>query len=707
MVRIGLTAASAALVAVALAQQASAQDQPASSVSEVVVTGERSDTQATAATKSNTPLIETPQSISVVDRSELDLLNVTNLNEALRYTAGVSPDTRGASGSRYDLLNLRGFVPDQYLDGLKLIQSSNGYANTQIDITRLDRVEVVKGPASVLYGQASPGGIVALSSKLPTVNSFGQVEAIGGSYGYAQLDGDFGGALDPNKKLLFRIVGEAERGDTEIAHAEQQRLAISPSLSFRPDAQTNWTVLYSYQRDPKNGSYGAVPLQGSLLPNPNGRIAEDFNSTEPDYERYSRAQNAITSLFSRDLGGGWTFRQNARFLRLTTYYRSVYGDAINPDNRTVTRFADVANEGINNLTLDTQIAGAVQTGPVHHTVLIGTDYQHTSQNEAAGFGGSAAPIDVFNPVYGLPVTDSPISFNVRLNQNQTGAYAQDQLAYDRFRLMLSGRYDWVDQSQFDKIGGTTASLDKDKFTGRAGLLYLFDFGLAPYVSYSTSFEPQTSTDRNGNVLAPTEGKQAELGLKYQPGFWDTLATLSVYDLRETNVATQDPSAPQGFSIAAGEIRSRGVELEGHSHPLPNVQVNLAYTYLDNLVTKDNSGLQGARPYGVPQQTASAFGVYTWRAGLLNGFGLGGGVRYLGQSFNGVAGPGEARIPPATLFDLITTYDFSKLNPGLMGLTLDVNVRNLFDARYITSCYSTIWCWYGDRTDAQAALRYRW
>jgi iron complex outermembrane recepter protein len=466
-------------------------------------------------------------------------------------------------------------------------------------------------------------------------------------------------------------------------------------------------VLYAYQRDPKNGSYAADPQQGTLLPNPNGRIAEDFNSGEPDYERYSRTENSITSLFSRQLGAGWSVQQNTRFSHLTTFYRSVYFDGIDPDQTTISRFADFAAEGLNNLELDTHIGGPLQTGPVRHTLLAGVDYQHTAQSETAGFAGAASTLNVFNPVYGLPVTDSPPGFSVRLNQNQTGVYAQDEAALDRLRLTLSGRYDWVDQTQYDRIGNSTAELDKSKFTGRAGLLYLFDFGLAPYVSYSTSFQPQTSTDRNGDVLPPTEGKQTEVGLKYQPGVWDALATLSVYDLRETNVATQDPNAPQGFSIAAGEIRSRGVELEGHARPLPSVQVNLAYTYLDNLVAKDDSGLQGARPYGVPQQTASAFGVYTWREGVLAGLGLGGGVRYLGQSFNGVVGPGEARIPPATLFDLVATYDFSRLNPSLKGLTLDVNVRNLFDARYITACYSTIWCWYGDRTDAQAALRYRW
>lgn len=274
--------------------------------------------------------------------------------------------------------------------------------------------------------------------------------------------------------------------------------------------------------------------------------------------------------------------------------------------------------------------------------------------------------------------------------------------------MLSGRYDWVNSSQYDKTALTTANQSPGKFTGRAGLLYLFDNGLASYVSYATSFEPQTAETATGSLLAPTQGKQAEVGIKYQPKMWDTLITLSVYDLRETNVATPDPTDPSA-SIAAGEVRSRGVELEGHTKPLPGVELSGSYTYLDNMTTKSNDASDpvGTRPYGVPQETANAFGVYTWQAGILQSLGLGGGVRYLGQSFNGATGASYAKIPSATLFDLIANYDFSHVSPVLRGVTMNVNVTNIFGARYISSCYSSYWCWYGEERTAQATLRYRW
>lgn len=677
------------------------------SVSEVVVTGARTDTDASAGTKSNTPLIETPQSITVIGRDELDLRGVDSLSEALHYTAGVSPETRGDTAGRYDLINIRGFSPDQYLDGLRLIQSANGYAISQIDITGLDRIEVVKGPASVLYGEASPGGIVALTSKLPTAQSFGEVQLSGGSYGYVQGAFDLGGPIDPDGKFLFRLDGMAERSDTQIRDSESQRYVISPALTWRPDDKTSWTLLYSYQHDPKAGDYGADPIQGSLLPNANGRIPEDFYDGEPGFERFRRSQQAFTSLFTRDLGEGWTFHQNTRYMRITTSYESVYQLGFLLGSSTdLSRSVAVANEGIDNLTLDNQITGALKTGPLSHSVVVGVDFQHTGQTEVAGFGGTVAPLDAFNPAYGSPVVPPDPSFSVRLNLEQTGVYAQDQIALDRFRLMLSGRYDWVDSRQFDRLGGPASQLSQGKFTGRAGLLYLFDNGLAPYVSYSTSFQPQTAESVTGSVLPPTQGKQTEVGLKYQPHVWDTLLTFSVYDLRQTNVATADPAEP-GFSVAAGEVRSKGVELEGHTKPLPGVVLSGSYTYLDNMVTKDNTGLVGTRPYGVPQQTANLFGVYTFQSGLAQGAGLGGGVRYIGQSFNGLGGASELKTPPATVFDLIATYDFSRLNPAWKGLSLNVNVDNIFAARYVSACYSTIWCWYGAQQDARATIRYRW
>jgi iron complex outermembrane receptor protein len=682
-------------------------DSESSSLSEVVITGQHPDDVASSGTKTDTPLIETPQSVTVIDREDLDLRVVQDLNEAVHFTAGMGPDTRGNTAGRYDLQTLRGFTPDQYLDGLKLIGSANGYATPQIDLAFLDRIEVLKGPASGLYGQASPGGIVALSSKLPVLDPLAQFTISGGSYGTARGSFDSGGRLDAAGQFSYRLDGTAYYSDTQTRLVAADRFGISPALTWRPDELTSWTVLYNFQRDPKSGDYGAMPLQGSLLPNPNGRIPADFYDGEPGYERFDRTQNALTSLFTRKLGGDWTFHQNTRYMSTDTIYRSVYQLGFEPDLINLYRSVAVADESVDSLTLDNQLTGSVQSGILTHSIITGVDYQKTHQTEVAGFGGVAAALDAFDPVYGAPVTPPDISFNARLNMQQTGIYAQDQVALENWRLVLSGREDWVKSDQLDRLAGSTSRLDQSKFTGRAGLLYLFANGIAPYYSFSTSFQPQTATDRNGNVLAPTQGQQSELGVKYQPNAWNTLLTAAVYDLRQTNVATQDPSVPFGLGdIAAGEVRSRGIELEGSAHPTEALALQASYTFLDNLVVKDDSGLQGTRPYGVPRQTANAYAVYTFQDGPAGGLGLGGAVRYLGQNFNGAAGADALTIPGATVFDVLAGYDFSKVSSRVAGLMFHLDVTNLFDRRYISSCYQTLWCWYGAGRNVQASLSYR-
>ena len=710
-----VSAASAALsVAVAQAQAVpdqTAQTQVAASTAaeQVVVTGQRVETHAATGTKSDTPLVETPQSITVISQQELDERVVENLNQALRFTAGIGPETRGNTAGRYDQLTLRGFTPDEYLDGLRLVGSANGYAVPQVDIGLLDRVEIVKGPASVLYGQGSPGGIVALSSKLPSFTDSGEMALTGGSYGTVHGTFDVGGVIDSASTLSYRFDAIGDRSDTETRLSEAQRYGFSPSISWRPDDKTQWTLLYFYQHDPEAGDYGAMPLQGTLLPNPNGRIPRDFYDGEPDYERFDREQSAITSLFSRQLDENWSFHQNFRYFYTSTSYRSVYHDGFAPgDLTTIERNVAAADEGAGSYTLDNQLIGKFDTGALHHSVVAGVDYQNTHQTEFAGFGCCASPLNVFDPVYGAPVTTPAASFQARFDLDQVGLYAQDQLAWNGFRLVLSGREDWVDGDQLDLVSHADSTLSQSKFTYRAGLLYLFDNGMAPYLSYSTSFEPQLSTDKSGNILPPTLGKQTEIGLKYQPGAWDSLFTLAGYDLKETNVATGDPSTNGLTSIAAGEVESLGIEFEGAAHPFPGLDLRGSYTYLQNTVTEDDSGQIGAHPYGVPRETGSIFGTYTFQDGPAAGFGLGAGLRYIGRSYNGVAAtPGNPAltVPDTTLVDLLASYDLSKL--GLRGVSANLDVTNLFDRRYISSCYSTIWCWYGPGMDAEATLRYRW
>ena len=357
-------------------------------------------------------------------------------------------------------------------------------------------------------------------------------------------------------------------------------------------------------------------------------------------------QQAITSLFKRDLGfGDWEFRQNAPLhahrdqlsQRLSCGLLRARLQHVEPIRGAGRRRAWTP------FTIDNQIAGTLKTGAFTHTIIAGVDYQHTGQEEAAGFGGTVQPLNVFHPFYGTAVIDPAISFSARLNLQQTGVYAQDQIALGGFRLVLSGRNDWVDYAQYDRLARTTSSADPSKFTGRAGLLYLFDNGsLRPYVSYSTSFQPQTAVDKSGNVLAPTEGKQTEIGLKYQPKFWDTPAHR--LPLRSSPDQCGDLRSHDG----RGDLHRRGRgalarDRAGRLHAAPHGPRAEGQLHLPSTTWSPRTirACWVLAPTGVPQATANAFGVYTFQNGALSGMGLGGGVRYLGQNFNGVAGGAAA------------------------------------------------------------------
>lgn len=672
---------------------------------EVTIFGSRVRAASSAGTKSDSALIDTPQSISVITRDDLDQRGVESLNQALHYSTGISPDTRGGTATRYDQLKIRGFDAEQYLDGMRLIGTSY-YATPQIDVSRVDEVDVVRGPASVLYGQSSPGGLVALTSKRPTATAFGDVSLSGDTHNLAQGTFDVGGAVDAGKRVLIRLNGMASRSDGQVSRTENQRDSINPAITLRPDENTTWTILYSWQQDPKSASYGSAPPEGSVLPNPNGRLPVNFYDGDPNFEQFRRTQHAVSSLFEHRFGDNWTFQQNARFLRTEATYRSVYGTGLLPDLRHLQRSTAASDESVNALTVDSHVLGHVTTGPVRHDLLAGVDYQTAREDVRAGFGSNdVAPLDIYHPVYGLAIAMPAFTVNQRVNHNQTGIYAQDQLQLGGWHLVLSGRQDWYDLEQLTVADNSRSRLSQGHATGRAGLLYHFDSGFAPYVAYATSFEPQQAYDRTGKVLGPATGRQTETGVKYQPGVWNALVTAAVYDLSRNNVATRDPSDPSGMgSVAAGQIRSRGLELEGRAQPLPGLDVTASFSTIDNKVTRDNGGMAGTRPYGVPTRTASAWTHYTIQDGPAAGLGFGAGVRYLGHSTNGL---NTLTIASATLVDLSADYDLGRLRPDLKGAELSLSATNVADERYVSSCYYGSWCWFGAERTVQGTLRYHW
>ncbi len=679
----------------------------------IVVTGEKPNTVASSGTKSATSIVETPQSISVISAADIAGLGLQNLNQTLRFVAGVTPETRGASAEVYDQFKLRGFDAPVYLDGLRQFGSATGYAVPQVDVSRLDRVEIIKGPASVLYGQSSPGGLVAEVSKLPLDRaSYGAVSGTYGSYDLYRVDADIGGRAGDG--VLWRIYGSANGADDQQTQGQgkRERQTVSAAVTAGAGSGTSFTLLGAYSHDPFNGNYGVFPTLGTLIDNPAGKISTKFYGGEPG-DFFRREQAALTYIFNHDFGSGWALRSSGRYQYVKSRMGLVYtsGPALDPTAAAPTvysRSSYSTREQLNNWTFDNQLTGKVVTGPLTHQLLFGVDRQVAHSAGLSAFGG-ATPIDVFNPVYGTMPTpqtpfEVPASFGINsanVRQRQQGVYAQDQIAVGGLRVTLSGRQDWARQARDGQVQ------KDDKFTWRAGALYLLPFGLAPYASYSTSFEPQNAELGDGGLAQPSLGKQVEVGAKYQPAGTPILVTAAWFRIEQTNVVV---SYPDFTADQIGKVRSQGIEVEA-SAPLP-YGFNAKLAYSRQRVKKVEDVV--AANIGLPLATVGRGGISAnleWAPteGPASGFAIGGAVRHVDKTYADFYSDRVARYTPAyTVFDALLRYDLGKLSPRLANVDLGVNATNLFDKKYLTSCFTNYaWCWYGNRRTVQATIGYRW
>ncbi|WP_186291421.1 TonB-dependent siderophore receptor [Nitrospirillum viridazoti] len=668
----------------------------------IVITGQRI-VDMTAA-KTDTPLLITPQAISVIERQQIDVQNVQTVTQALRYIPGVLSEL-GGSDNRIETNQflIRGFAANEYLDGLRL--QAGTWATPQFDPYALDRIDALKGPASVLYGQASPGGLVALTSRRPSATAGGEVLFQTGSYGRVQGAGDVTGALTDDGALSYRLTGLVRDTETQVDHTKYRKWFIAPALTWQPDADTTLTLLTNYQEEPAAGFYNQIPSRGTAQPNRYGSIPTSFYGGEPDFDHMDRTQKSAGYALSHHLGGTWTVRQNLRYMHIDTDYRAVTFEALNADDRTLVRSPYVTNEALDTFAVDTQVQGEITTGALKHTLLVGVDYQNSRWDHVAAYSYGAAPtLDWMNPIYGKPVPTPTVIQNGLQSQSQTGVYAQDQIALGGLNIVLGGREDWFDSDARNRLANNSTSTLSDRtFTGRAGLVYLFDNGVAPYVNYATSFQPSTGVTFDGRQFQPTEGEQFEAGVKYQPLNFPGFVTAAVYQLTQTNVTTADP-VHVGFSSQAGEIRAKGVELDGHLTPIDGLNLQASYAYIDDEITQYTGALRGKTPPGIAKHTATVWADYAPADGALAGLTMGGGVRYVGPSFGNYAN--AYQVDGVTLVDAVLGYDFAHLSSGLAGWSVQLNASNLFDRIYVASC-GNLGCYYGIRRTFISNLRYAW
>ncbi|EOY5689687.1 ferrichrome porin FhuA [Salmonella enterica subsp. enterica] len=682
--------------------------------------------QSATATKTDTPIQKVPQSISVVTAEEMALHQPKSVKEALSYTPGVAVGTRGASNT-YDYLIIRGFAADgqsqnNYLNGLKM--QGNFYNDAVIDPYMLERAEVMRGPVSVLYGKSSPGGLLNMVSKRPTTEPLKEIQFKMGTDSLFQTDFDFSDSLDEEGVYSYRLTGLARSANAQQDRAEEQRYAIAPAFTWRPDDKTNFTFLSYFQNEPETGYYGWLPKEGTVEPLPNGkRLPTDFNEGAKN-NTYSRNEKMVGYSFDHEFNDTFTVRQNLRYAENKVSQNSVYGYGVcsDPANRDSKQCAALApadkghylarkyvvdDEKLQNFSVDTQLQSKFATGEVDHTLLTGVDFMRMRNDINAWFGydDSVPLLDLYNPVYTDfdfasrdPATSGP--YQILNKQKQTGLYVQDQAQWDKVLVTLGGRYDWADQESLNRTTGITSKRDDKQFTWRGGVNYLFDNGITPYFSYSESFEPASQTGENGKIFAPSKGKQYEAGVKYVPNDRPIVITGAVYQLTKTNNLMADP-AGSFFSVEGGEIRARGVELEAKAALSASINVVGSYTYTDAEYTTDTT-YKGNTPAQVPKHMASLWGDYTFFDGPLSGLTLGTGGRFTGSSYGDPAN--SFKVGSYTVVDALVRYDLARV--GMAGSNVALHVNNLLDREYVASCFQTYGCFWGAERQVVATATFR-
>ncbi|MBN9356273.1 MAG: TonB-dependent siderophore receptor [Herbaspirillum huttiense] len=616
--------------------------------------------------KSNTPLSQTPQSVSVVTRSMLDSQQAVSLADALENVPGVVAQQYGRRG--WDDLIIRGQVASDslYLDGLRTTASSR----VAEQLFGLQQVEVLKGPGSLLYGLVLPGGLVNMVSKRPQGNDFANVDVTVGSHDFYQTTVDMNKSLSENGKQAFRINGLISNSNDATDNVWFKNRYIAPSLSLDLGARTDFTILTSYQERSYVRQQG-LPLSGSINSNVNGVLPRSLFIGEPGARPYAANETRVGYALTHRFDDGWTLNNNVRYQQFEMSGQLVANNVLSSTGRSLTRTGtDQTYEG-QTFSIDTNVQRSFNTGFGKHEITLGTDYLN-SREDTLSYTCTVAALNVYNPVYGARL-NCPTTPNTYTSTSirDTGLYARDNIRFgERWQLLTGLRYDNVSTYSTNLRTGAHTDNPASATTGSAALMYELLRGVRPYISYATSFYPNSGTDVSGGTFKPETGKQWEAGVKFDLDEGRTSLNVAVFDLRRRNVLVSDPNNT-GFNIAVGEQRSQGGEISVTSDLRNGLSLNAGYSYTAAIVTDDGgqrSTTVGQWLDNVPRHNFTTSARYRFK-GQLAGWEWNGGVH--GQSMMRTNG---YTLPGYVLADTGVAYNAERWRAAL-------NVKNIFNTHY--------------------------
>ncbi|WP_192890739.1 TonB-dependent siderophore receptor [Vibrio bathopelagicus] len=685
------------------------------------------------ATKTDVAIGETPRAISIVTREQMDDRASISIADALQYTPSIQANYFGED-NKQDWFVIRGFKQANsglYQDGTRLY--SSGFYSWQIDPFGLERVEILRGPGSALYGQTPPGGVINVISKRPQFDGgSGQFAIEYGTDDRKQISLDVN--TEVNDKMAFRLQALGRKNGSRVDGVEAERIFIAPSLAYKFTDDTKITLLTSYQKDDSDPYLQFLPMEGTLTSNPNGKISDSTAVGNTDWETFEREQLSVGYEFEHHFNDSTYFMQNTRYSKMDINLRQMYSlgyakdyglGVYDPTDSKILRGASTEEGTSDAFNIDNRVIHTFKTGVVEHTLLAGIDYQNIdidSKDYAAdpfvadgnssigipvpgvGLVSIANPLfDVFNPSYSNNVTLLDSNFSVidesdrqttKTKNNQLGLYLQDQMMIaDKWAVQIGVRYDDSQNKTHNTTTGAKTKVDNEEWTTNFGVAYLMDSGFTPYASYAQSFNPIIQLDVNGDPAKPERGEQYEVGLKYQPRSFDGYFNIAAFEVSKENLARQ----VAGQLTQIGEVRNRGIELEAVANVTEELTLIGNVSFIDSEITEDaNSSYVGNTPSQIADQLASAWANYRFLSGPLDGLTVGAGARYVGDSY---ADNTETNVVPSyTLFDATVSY-------RIEDYKFQVAAKNLADKEYVATC--DFYCFYGDRRNVIASVTYDW
>ncbi|MBA1298498.1 TonB-dependent siderophore receptor [Pseudomonas carnis] len=652
-------------------------------------------TRSASATRTDTAIHETPQSISVVSKDVVEDLGATRLQDALDYAGGVGR-ANNFGGQGLTTFTVRGFTTGEfYRNGFPI---NRGYPNMP-DANTIERLEVLRGPATMLYGRGDPGGTFNVVSKQPLAERTVTLGSQLNDQGMKRGTLDASGPLDEEGRLAYRLNVVGEGGDTFRDHVETERYGVTPVITWQATDDTKVTFEGDFMRNNH-------PLDRGLtrFPNQRGTPSRDTFWGDKDAGKLHNDNNMAQLRFEHMLNDNWTLGGGFQWLDGSLKGNAIEANgpgSLGADGRTLQRNFNYRKLEWTDKDYQLNLTGHFSTGGFDHTLLTGIeyeDYDYKSIIQRSSAAAGTYPIDIFNPVYGQArpaLTRTPT--HDKENLKTYAAFVQDQVALtERLKVLAGARFERFEHDYQNYVGKSWQAAD-NAVTPRVGVIYDLTDTVAVYADAARSFKPNTGASREGGGFAPEKGKSYEMGIKWEALDRQLSVDAAIYQIEKKNVLTTDP-VDNTFSVAAGQVRSRGFDLNVAGNLTPEWRVIGGYAYVDAEVTRDNTLRSGTRLMNIPRNSFSLLNVYEFQDGALKGLGLGAGGKYVDQRAGQTANTAFS-MDAYTVVDLLGYY---KVNERVR---LNLDVKNLFNREYEEGAFGNIYAYPGAPRTVQVGIAY--